>query len=253
MNRVLNLILTHQKSVDVERLLKWWSHCSPRENILIAYGGTEEEFNKLSWEQKIFIADPRLRVKDLARGKQSYNSVLRAAADWLKQPANQNFTHVYFAEFDHLPLVPDLAKRLLQRLATERADVLAHHLHRVDGSSFEFYLYHLADPAFMAYWHRISVRTDKEAVFQMLGTGTFWTRQAFLAVANQPEEISAYLEIYIPTLAHHLGYRVRDFADQNTCSRANPIPRITSVEIARNKGGWTTHPMKAIPENYEFK
>jgi len=251
MSRVLNLILTHQRRPEVERLLRWWSHCSPPENILLAYGGTREEFEKLPEVPRLFIPDPRLRVKELARGKQSYGGVLRAAADWLAAPANAGFTHVYFIEFDHLPLVRDLTARLLQRLADERADVLAHHLYRVDGTSFEFYLYHIADPAFQSFWRRISVRQDKDVVLQMLGTGSFWTREAFLAMATHPEEISAYLEIYIPTLAHHLGYRVRDFADQNTCSRANPVPGITSIEIARARGGWTMHPMKTITGEFD--
>lgn len=253
MSRVLNLILTHQHAPDVERLLAWWSHCSPLENILLAYGGTEDEFKKIADVSRIFIANPRLRVKDLARGKQSYGDVLRAAADWLGKQSNQNFTHIYFAEYDHLPLVPDLSKRLLQRMDEERADVLAHHLYRVDGSSFEFYLYHMADPAFPAFWQRTGVRADKEVVLQMLGTGSFWTREAFLAVATQPEEISAYLEIYVPTLAHHLGFRVRDFREQNLCAHANPIPPDITAEMAQSKDCWTVHPIKKIPDRFDFK
>lgn len=246
MSRVLNIILTHQSRPDVERLLAWWSRCSAPENILLAYGGTEEEFKKLPDVPGVFITDSRLRLKDLQRDKQSYGGIWRAAANWLAEKSNSGWTHVYFAEYDHLPLIPDLSDRLLQRMEEERADVLAHQLSRVDGSSFDAYLFHSADPAFAAFWRKISVRLDKEVVLEMLGTGSFWTREAFLAVATQPEEISAYLEIYLPTLAHHLGFRVRDFRDQNQCVHANPIPNL-SVEMAQAKGCWTVHPVKKIP------
>lgn len=247
MSCVLNIILTHQSRPDVERLLAWWSRCSAPENILLAYGGTQEEFKKLPDVPCVFITDPRLRVKDLQREKQGYGGIWRAAASRLAEKTNPGWTHIYFAEYDHLPLIADLSDRLLQRMAEERADVLVHHLLRVDDSSFEGYLYHCADPAFAAFWRKISVREDKKVVLQMLGTGSFWTREAFMAVAAQPEEISAYMELYLPTLAHHMGYRVRDFNDQNRCSGSSRMPGISSVEAALAKGCWTIHPLKKMP------
>jgi hypothetical protein len=81
----------------------------------------------------------------------------------------------------------------------------------------------------------------------MLGTGSFWTRDAFLAVARQEETVPVYLEIYLPTVAHHLGFRIRDFADQSRFvlgegDLAAEIPR------ARAEGAWTLHPVKTWPE-----
>jgi hypothetical protein len=243
MSRVLNLILSHQTRGEVEWLLKWWSHCSPLENILLAYGGARENFNSLPDVQRVFIDDPRLRVAHKQRDKQSYGGVWRAAAAWLAQHPQADFTHVYFAECDQLPLIPDLANRLIGRLTQEGADVLGHGVHRIDGTSNSYYLYHIHDPCFEAFWRRISVRSDKQVVFWMMGTGSFWTRRAFLAVASQHEEIKAYVEVYLPTLAHHLGFRVRDFRDQHGCVSGDPL-RGLSVESARRKGCWTMHPIK---------
>ena len=75
---------------------------------------------------------------------------------------------MYFAEFDHLPVVRDLGARLMERLDQEQADVLGHGLRRVDGTSNVHYLYHLSDPEFLTFWRRISVRPDKETVLHML-------------------------------------------------------------------------------------
>jgi len=246
MSRVLNLILSHQPRAELERLLAWWSSYAPVEDLLLAYGGMEEEFKKLPNVSRVFVADPRLRAGDMPREKHSYGGVWRAAAQWLAERRGESFTHVHFAEFDHLPVVSDLAAKLLERAEQEQADVLAHGLYRVDGTSNVHYLYHLSNPAFMKFWRRISVRSDKETVFKMLCTGSFWTCKAFMDTAAQEEEVLAYLEIYLPTLAHHLGFRVRDFRDQSQCVFALPRHWL-SVESARQMGCWTVHPMKTIP------
>lgn len=244
MNRVLNLILSHQPAVELERVLECWSAYSSLENALVAYGGTEDEFRKLPNVARVFVVDPHLRTNK-SRGKQSYTGVWRAAGQWLSERQGESFTHVYFAEFDHLPVVADLAVKLVERARQEQADVLGHGLNRIDGTSNVHYLYHLSDPAFLKFWGRVSVRCDKQTVLRMLGTGSFWSREAFMGVAAQEQEIPVYMEIYLPTLAHHLGFRVRDFRDQSRCVSPMPMEGM-SVEKARQMGCWTVHPIKAI-------
>ncbi len=245
MSRVLNVILTHQRSAEVERLLTWWSRYAPIENLLIAYGGTEEEFEKLPAVSRVFVADPQLRVNK-SREKQSYIGAFRAAAEWLAGAENRAFTHVFFAEFDHLPLVDDLAAKLLERLDEQRADILGHRPRRIDGTSNVHYLHHVADPRFVEFWRRISVREDKETVLHMLSTGSFWSRDAFFSLAAQVQEVPVYLEIYLPTAAHHLGYRVKGFGDQSRCIFPAEVLGL-SVETARQQGCWTVHPIKSCP------
>jgi hypothetical protein len=212
-----------------------------RADILLAYGGSNEEFEKLPDVSRVFVTDSRLTTR--ARGKQNFTGVWRAAAKWLAQPGNESFSHVYFAEFDHLPVVPDLTSKLLKRIEQEQADVLTHGLRRVDGTSHVHYLYHLSDPEFLKFWRRVSVRSDKEVVFHIIPSGSFWTRKAFTEVAAQEEEVPIFVELYHPTLAHHLGFRVRDFKDQNRCGRWFSM----TVESARRAECWTIHPIKTAP------
>jgi hypothetical protein len=244
-SRVLNVILSHQPRVELERLLEWWSAYAAVEDLLVTYGGTEDEFNRLPDVSRVFVSDPQLRV-DKVREKQSYAGVWRAASRWLAERGNESFSHVYFAEFDHLPLVSDLGVRLVERLEKDEADVLGHRLRRIDGTSNVHYLYHLEDPGFMNFWRRISVRSNKETVLGMLSTGSFWTRKAFMEVAAQEQEILVYLEIYLPTLAHHLGFRVRRFHDHGRCVFPGLVKGL-SVDSARRHGCWTVHPIKTSP------
>ena len=55
---------------------------------------------------------------------------------------------------------------------------------QVNASSNAHYLNHLADPSFIGFWDRISIRSDKRVVLTMFGSGSFWRKEAFAAVAN---------------------------------------------------------------------
>ena len=244
MNSVLNLILSHQPAVAVAKMIAHWSRCVPSESILIAYGGTRKEFDKLEHQQKFFVDDPRLRTRDHQREFQSYTRLFQAAAEFLKTRANQ-FQFVHFVEYDHLPLVQDLNERQLERLSSEGADVIGFHVHRVDGTSNPHFLYHVANPAFACYWSKITVRSDPRVVLSMFGSGSFWTTEAFRAVAAMEEPLPMYMEIYLPTLAHHLGFRVRDLTAQNRFVRAL-ASEIDPIDEARKQGAWTLHPVKRL-------
>jgi hypothetical protein len=245
MNSVLNLILTHQPADAVARMVEYWSRCVPRESILIAYGGEKFQFAEIRHDQRLFVDDPRLRTRDHQRELQSYTQLLQAAAEFLSH--RDEFRFIYFAEFDHIPLVSDLNQRQIKRLTDEGADLLAFHVCRVDDTSNPHFLYHASDDRFMTYWTSITRRSDPNVMLSMFGTGSFWTREAFCAVCAIEEPFPIYMEIYLPTLAHHLGFRVRDFAEQNRFVRALESD-ICGVDQARKEGAWTLHPLKRMWE-----
>ena len=141
--------------------------------------------------------------------------------------------------------MPDFNARQLARLEEERADVLGFQLARVDGTSQPHLLYHAGLPGFAEFWRKVSVRADKGTVLSMFGSGSFWTREAFAAVAGREEPFPMYLELYLSTLAHHLGYRLRDWGEQNRhiSSLGNFVDRI---DEARRAGAWTLHPVKTL-------
>ena len=97
----------------------------------------------------------------------------------------------------------------------------------------------------MKYWAKNTRRADPSVVLSMFGSGSFWIREAFCAVCAMEEPFPIYMEIYLPTLAHHLGFRVRDFAEQNRFVRALES-YVCSVDEARRQGAWTLHPVKRM-------
>ena len=221
-------------------MLDWWRQSFDLGGVLIAAGGRREDFEGIAHAQKIFIADPRLRTVDHQREFQSYTGLFHAIAEWLK---GRDFTHVSFCEYDHLPLIGDFNERQLARLAAEGADVIGCQVRRVDGTNHPHYLYHRSNPEFHRFWAKISRRDDPGVVLSMFGSGSFWTRAAFDAVAAAEEPFRVYLEIQLPTLAHHLGFRVHDLPDQN------PFVQVFrdlggEIDEARRAGAWAVHPVK---------
>ncbi len=240
MAKVLNVILTHQPAACVAAMIEWWSRHADSAQVLIVAGGRREDFDEIAQAQKIFADDARLRTMDHQREFQSYTGVFRDVSAWL---AGRDRTHVSFCEYDHLPLVGDFNEGQLARLAAEDADVIGHHVQRIDGTSHPHYLCHHSNPEFHRHWEKITRREDPEVILSMFGSGSFWTREAFDAVASHEEPFRIYLEIYLPTLAHHLGFRVRDLPDQNSFVQVSP-DREPELDAVREAGAWAVHPVK---------
>lgn len=242
MKRILNVILTHQAPACVARMLEWWRRHVAAEDILLACGGSEADFRAMEHSQKIFVNDPRLRTRDHQREFQSYTAIFRAASAWLR---DRPYECVHFCEYDQLPLAADFNERQMARLDAERADLLGYRMLRVDGTSHPHYLYHASNPRFCEFWKSISRRTDPSVVMSMFGTGSVWKREAFDAVAAITEPFPIYVEIYLPTLAHHLGFRVRPLPDQDRFVD-NLGDLEGTIEEARRAGAWVVHPVKGM-------
>lgn len=240
MKSVLNLILTHQPARAVARMVDYWSDYVPRSSVLIAYGGTPADFQTITHNEKIFIEDPGLRTIDHQRELQSYTAIFKASGEYLR--IRPEFEFVHFMEFDHVPLVPDLNKRQVEKLSAEDADVLGFHLHRVDRTNNPHFLYHVAQENFRSYWRQVSRRADPDVVLSMFGSGSFWKRAAFVEVAAREEPFPMYLEIYLPTLAYHLGFRIRGFAEQDR------FVRVFNRDLRHldKTDAWTLHPIKQV-------
>ena len=107
MNSVLTLLLSHQAPAELKPLLDLWQKVAGTKNVLLAYGGVENQFTRIEFEPKVFVDDPGLRTRDHQRERQSCTAVLRQAALWMKD--RPEFQYLHFVEYrprstDHRPL-----------------------------------------------------------------------------------------------------------------------------------------------------
>lgn len=198
-------ILTHQPADKVAKMLQYWESLVTGK-VIILYGGKEEEYAKIEYELKGFVSDSRLVTRDHPRERQSYEEVFRVAAELVKNIPSK---YLYFTEFDQIPLRSDFQNQLAISMNKSGADLLCNGLNRVDGTNHPHYLNHLYDGALSGEISALSVRENKEIILSCWGFGQCWNREAFLRVAAVRSCSRVYLELWIPSIAHHLGFSVQ--------------------------------------------
>ncbi len=237
-----SIILTHQSPACVRVMCDYWQALIPGSMLLVAYGGSRADYERLDVRHKVFVDDERLRTVDHQREYQSYTGVFKQADEYLSRA---DYEHVYFTEFDHIPLRHDLLDLLQSEMVGQGADVLIRSLQRLDGTGHAHYLYHLGTKGFSEKLDAISLRDDSSVVLSGFGFGQLWTREAFSAVASINQDVPCYLEIWLPTVAHHLGFRVKGwdvFQEYHGVDGDRVHDLISAVE----HGAWALHPVKSV-------
>lgn len=241
MSRIGTILLTHQAPDAVKRMVDYWRALDGDQEFLVAYGGERDLSEPWHDCDTVYITDPQLRTRDHPRERQSYLGVFQACVPWIEA---KGISHIHFAEFDEIPLVKNLNLSLLRFMRQEQCDVLAHRLRRIDGTNHPHYLNHVRDQLFMDFWRSISRRDDQEVVLSMLGCGSFWKKEAFISVAQLQPPLRIYLELFLPTAAHHLGYRLRGFDADDSYMAPEQVKQVNELEKYRAIGAERIHPVK---------
>lgn len=260
------VLISHQSPPEVAAMCRTWQRLNPEAALHVAYGGTEAGFANLRGQATdaaaagagaraiagfmdrlapdvgaTWIPDPRLRTRDHQRERQSYLGVMRETARAL---AGSGTDRVLMVECDVMPLRAGLIPYLLRREQEENAQMLGTRIRRIDGTSHPHFLAHQAHPRFQE-WLDQSIRPDKNVVMMMMGCLTWWTWEAFAAVAETREPLPVYLELAMPTAAHHLGYRVRNLPELD--ESLEPLGEVSAkLEQWTAEGRWVAHPCKRI-------
>ena len=240
---VCHALISHLQPDINCKMLDEWQKLDPASNILLLHGGSREDFDALpDGINAIYIPDKSLRTKDHAREKQQYTGVLRAIAEWLKH--HPEVSHVHLAEYDLVPLTANLGLRLIGWMEEQNADLIGSGLSDLTETIHPHYLNFQKDEGVRSFIRGISCREEKQRVLTMLGCTSFWSSDCLKAVAAQALPGSIYLELALPTIAHHLGYRVRPLpeAQQNSITFEGDL--LPCLEHYRDTGAWMLHPCK---------
>lgn len=241
MARFLWLILTHQNPEGVEKMLEHWRERVEGE-IHVLYGGARENFRMLACDEKHFVHNKELVTRDHPRERQSYAEVFRRT---VAQIDLEEVDYVYFTEFDQIPLAHDLGGKLARRMEDLDADLMCYGLKRVDRTNHPHWLNHRHESAF---WNisgeRGSLSRDN-VVLSCYGFGQCWRRNAFLEVARLEPANPVYLELWIPTMAHSLGCKVRGIGrDEKWNLPQGEFDAEMTTDLKEKP--WFLHPVKAM-------
>jgi hypothetical protein len=241
---ILYVLLTHQPAPEVQAFLDDFERVLPGRRCVVCYGGTRDDFEGLGHSpDAFFVDDPALR----RRAGQSYTQVLELVYERVVAP-DPAYSCVHLMEYDHVVLSPRYEDELLAIMAGARVGLLApscadHTLvnwcHAIDL---------LDDHEFTKRLREISVRDqDDPSLWGGLGNGMTIGREALDEFCRRAGDLSRYMEVYVPTVIYHLGYRVLGAPEAATLFDhvrfGPPYGREEATRLARH-GAVALHPVK---------
>ena len=241
---LLGVLVTHLPADAVAAGLRYLEAVAPSSEFVVAHGGKREDFDEIATDRKVFIDDPLLRAAPVT--VQSYNQLLTRVHDAFVRD-DPRWRAVLVLEYDQLVLREDFEATLLGLLETSGADFLGKNCVRRDGTNWLHFLRYRDDPGLLAFLRGISVREDRTAMFGCLGTGMVLRREVLTALATMEHHEPVYVELYLPTVVHHLGFRVEDVngvSDLYDELRWAPVFTEDEVVAAKRRGRTFVHPFK---------
>jgi len=241
--RFVHMVLAHEAPSYVDRLMSYLEYLAPETERILVYGGKAEAFEEISYQKKIFCDDPRLRG---IGWRSSHAAAYRAALSLLD--TSEPFG-ILCTEGDHVPLRKNYVSPLRKLLQKTGADFLALGLNDVTDSNYVHYQRMMHLSPFQQTIDKVSVRPDHCRWLHSLGTGIVFAQEALEAYcAAQNDDDACYMEIEVPTLLYHLGFRGHDVLTQSDIyDHVRHLPEYTPaevIELAQN-GACFVHPCKA--------
>jgi len=203
----LTVVLTHLAGPAADDRMELLRAVAPDARLVVGHGGTRSDYERVTWPEKFFVDDPTLRGP--AQHLQSLTQVFEIA--WREYVARDaELDSVYVIEYDHLILDPAFEHRLRALASETGADLLGKTCVDRTATNEAHYIRWRRDERLLEHLRRHSVREDPEQIFGALGDGLWLTRRALEAYVNVGTHPPCYCEVYVPTLVHHLGFRVVD-------------------------------------------
>ena len=243
---LLTAIVTHLGPEEAGRQLAYLRALSPGSRFALLHGGARPDFDALAEADKAFVDDPTLRGPNQ---HQSYTRALRTAFEaFVERDPDVDLLH--FVEYDQLVLRADFEEPLRALAAETGAGLLAKSASPRNDTNWPHHLRHRGDAALDAYFERISTRPDPGERWGCLGSGMLFTRDALAAFhAATHDAPHAYLELFVPTAVHHLGFEVVDVdavSDLYAGIRWRPEYDVDAAIAAKRAGRAFVHPFKRI-------
>jgi hypothetical protein len=241
---LVTAVITHLAAEQVHAGAALLRTLAPDARLVICYGGPRSEFERLAVDEKVFIDDPTL--KSNGPHLQSMTQVFEAVWEACFID-DDDADSLYVIEYDHLVLDGAFEGHLRDLAEKTHADLLGKQCIDCSATNHEHYIRFRRDPRLLDHLRRISVREETTRLFSCLGNGIWVTRRALEAYVAVERHPPCYLEIYVPTLLHHLGFHVVNIdAHSDMYRHVRWLPPITVAEVIEGLGRGTIfmHPVK---------
>jgi hypothetical protein len=242
--RIHHFVLGHTAPAHLEPLLSYMQSLSPDVPVVLFHGGQRESFEKINWHKKVFCADPNLRgLSSDHNHRELFNAMAQFARD---EVSGEDW--ILFTEADCIPLQRNYAEEVTRLAGLARADFAACNLHNQTFTNADWYQREIKKSEWLGVIARNSCREHCDQVYHYLGCLMLCRAhflQRWLDVSHPSTPV--YFEIYVPTLAYHLGLEMvnlYDLSHQFDFCRYRPEFEASSVPEALEKDALFLHPAK---------
>ncbi|HEX8054585.1 MAG TPA: hypothetical protein VF517_16480 [Thermoleophilaceae bacterium] len=244
---LLTVLLTHLGRAQVEAQLAQMRALAPDGRFVAVHGGRRSDFDGLDPADALFVEDPSLRGPHFDK---SLNDTLRAIHDrWVRDDPDVDL--VYLVEYDHVILRGDFEAALRDVVARTGAGLVAKNATPRNDTNWSHFLKVRGDERLDRYIESITTRDDPLVRWGCLGTGLLLTRDALSAFRALDEPPPHYVEMFVPTAVHHLGFHVVDMdavSDLYADVRWLPEFGVEEALAAKRAGRHFVHPFKRLDE-----
>lgn len=240
---LLTIVLTHLSAPAVDAHLAYLHTLDPRAHVVLCHGGRREDFELVEWPDKLFLEEPSLRGAPISF--QSYNEMLVLIQR--QYMAEGEWSAAMLLEYDQVPLRGDYLDRSLEAFERSGADFLGIDCGPRNDTNWAHYIRFRDDPGLLAFLAERSTRDDPRLMFGCLGTGFIIGRDALAAFAGVEHYSPCYVELYLPTVLHHLGFEVADLSALTDFGRAvrwAPVYGLREARELQATGATFVHPFK---------
>jgi len=242
----LNVVLTHLAAPVVDAGVRYLEELAPHARFVICHVGDAEDFEGVEHKQKLFVDDPSFRAPPITF--QSLNMTLSGVYEQFVRD-DATIRGVYVFEYDHLVLRSDFEEQLSAVATRSGADFVGKTCVERTATNWPHYVRFRRDERLLAHLRKLSTREDPARMYGCVGNGFWLTREALHAYAEVESHPPCYGELYVPTLLHHLGFKVGDIDTHSDVYRhVRWAPPFTLHEVLRLKreGATFVHPFKDL-------
>jgi hypothetical protein len=242
---VLTAVLTHLDDELVCAQLDYLHTLAPESRFVICFGGPRVEFDRLTVEDALFIDEPSLRGGPFERS----NTGLLTTVYERRIRDDPQVEFVYFIEFDHLILRPDYEQELVALADRTGAGLLGKFASPRNDTNWPHFLRYRDDERVNGFLASISRRDDVGLRLGCLGSGMLLRREALAAFCSVGDYPEVYVEMFVPTVVHHLGFDVVDVdrhSDLYAAVSWRPEYGVEEAVAAKHTGRAFVHPFKRL-------
>lgn len=240
---LLTVVLTHLAAPAVDAHIRYLLALDPRADVVLCHGGRREDFELVQWPDKLFLEEPSLRGAPFSF--QSYNELLLCI--YRQYMEDGDWSAAMLLEYDQIPLRTDYLDRSLDAFERGGADFLGIDCGPRNDTNWLHYIRFRDDPGLLTFLAERSTRDDPRLLFGCLGTGFLIGREALAAFASVEHYSPCYVELYLPTIVYHLGFRVADLSaltDFGHAVRHAPVYNLQEARKLQATGATFVHPFK---------